>query len=994
MAQQKNALNTQFEINQAVYVSQPQHKEGRLEGIVEFFGQVDFASGKWVGVRLTGNSIGAGNTNGEVSGKQYFSCDTNCAVFVRPDQVTKRKLSRIDELRLRRAAIMTMTPVRQKYQSKSCSDVTNVTDVTVSRSLSKIEEIRARRETFRQHRLKFESPNSSVKSDNASRGFGSESSRRGAGSLSNASFHASNNENSLPPRCSPRLLYQSNQNNDGNDVKVAEQQKKLQEEQQKNETRLKRIIELENTMEMICQKLDNRSKELHNKEEETTMLRQSLSDAQHSVVGNEVELAKQQKKLLDEQQKNETMRNRLSELEDDVEIIYKKFDETAKKLQYKEEETMLLRQSLSNCQQGALGNETEMAEQGKILEEEQKKNVTMRNRITELEDNIVMINKTQEDTSKKIQKKEEETDMLRKSLSDPRNCVFGNDMIVVEQQNNIPNEVEENDTMRNKINELEGNIAVITKKLDETSEKLQNKEEETSKLRQLLSDAQHSIFGFKLRAAKLEQEVNKAKAEAGAGAGFGTYEIPFKKELQERIFMHMEHELETSREELEAERILKSAEAQELHDVKESLYNMEQEVKTTLACSLPSSPSAFGNESDVKIQLQALQAQVTMLQINFTELNDENDHKTKELETLQKALDLAKQDGLENGRKVQQSEVSAMEAFLKIKDDEIESQRQELDSLKESLQKEKERADRFAVHAEELKLQDNKIDQSNEYVSTVETDDEEVSRLKVCLSRVEQDACYFKSKYEELLLTNETEALLASATEEETKEVESVLQELGQEEAACILQELEEEEVEEVQPLLKELRQKEGNIPLYETEEDTMKQNATAADKELRRVLDEMDMFFDEPEKQQKSDTQVLGQPQSALPESQESLRKEGRDDNCVEEEKLFADVNPSSITQATNKESTNTDDEAIDPERELSNTEPSIHKFEETARSLEEGGGTKRGRNKITFWKRLNGKGNKGKSNVNITKSSKTNKVKINSLLCGPREVEKMGEF
>jgi hypothetical protein len=72
-----------------------------LEGAVAFLGTVDFdTNNDWVGVRLTGKSVGQGNNDGTVQGKSYFKCPAACGMFVRAASVTKRSLTRLEELRL------------------------------------------------------------------------------------------------------------------------------------------------------------------------------------------------------------------------------------------------------------------------------------------------------------------------------------------------------------------------------------------------------------------------------------------------------------------------------------------------------------------------------------------------------------------------------------------------------------------------------------------------------------------------------------------------------------------------------------------------------------------------------------------------------------------------------------------------------------------------------------------------------------------------------
>mmetsp|Transcript_41066 Transcript_41066/g.60814 ORF Transcript_41066/g.60814 Transcript_41066/m.60814 type:complete len:796 (+) Transcript_41066:176-2563(+) len=54
-------------------VSIPDATYGALQGIVAFVGEVHFADGIWVGVQLTGPSIGKGNCDGSRKGTRYFS---------------------------------------------------------------------------------------------------------------------------------------------------------------------------------------------------------------------------------------------------------------------------------------------------------------------------------------------------------------------------------------------------------------------------------------------------------------------------------------------------------------------------------------------------------------------------------------------------------------------------------------------------------------------------------------------------------------------------------------------------------------------------------------------------------------------------------------------------------------------------------------------------------------------------------------------------------
>ena len=93
--------SSSLQINDPVHVTRD---SGKIEGVVAFLGPVEFDQqhGDWVGVRLTGPSVGLGKNDGSVQGKSYFSCPPNCGVFVRESHVTKRNLTRLEALRLKR----------------------------------------------------------------------------------------------------------------------------------------------------------------------------------------------------------------------------------------------------------------------------------------------------------------------------------------------------------------------------------------------------------------------------------------------------------------------------------------------------------------------------------------------------------------------------------------------------------------------------------------------------------------------------------------------------------------------------------------------------------------------------------------------------------------------------------------------------------------------------------------------------------------------------
>ena len=100
MASKSSPLDSSFSLKDPVWVRR--HDE-TLEGIVEYLGSVSFANGQdWVGVRLTGDAMGRGKNNGTVHGRHYFDAHTNCGLFVRKSVLQKRRLNKLEELRLKR----------------------------------------------------------------------------------------------------------------------------------------------------------------------------------------------------------------------------------------------------------------------------------------------------------------------------------------------------------------------------------------------------------------------------------------------------------------------------------------------------------------------------------------------------------------------------------------------------------------------------------------------------------------------------------------------------------------------------------------------------------------------------------------------------------------------------------------------------------------------------------------------------------------------------
>jgi dynactin 1 len=152
-----------FQLDDPVQIERD--SQNPLEGIVAHVGPVKFEEGDdWVGVRLTGSSIGEGKNDGSVQGEEYFSCDMNCGVFVRAARVSRRTLSKLEEVRLKRELKLSNakyeSPTRGQARRKNSlcsigetpetcsgnSTVATTATETPGRSFNtRLDEIRARR---------------------------------------------------------------------------------------------------------------------------------------------------------------------------------------------------------------------------------------------------------------------------------------------------------------------------------------------------------------------------------------------------------------------------------------------------------------------------------------------------------------------------------------------------------------------------------------------------------------------------------------------------------------------------------------------------------------------------------------------------------------------------------------------------------------------------------------------------------------------------------
>jgi chromosome segregation ATPase len=155
-----------LQCNDPVFVLSTSNQQ--LEGVVLYVGAVPeldrSSSSIYFGVRLTGASAGHGTNDGSILSSsdasttvRYFDCPPNCGLFVTPDQVTKRNLTKLEALRLRRelasSSSSSSTVAAPVASAVPSGRITPPRDSVVpsggGTAKSRLEELRLRREALK-----------------------------------------------------------------------------------------------------------------------------------------------------------------------------------------------------------------------------------------------------------------------------------------------------------------------------------------------------------------------------------------------------------------------------------------------------------------------------------------------------------------------------------------------------------------------------------------------------------------------------------------------------------------------------------------------------------------------------------------------------------------------------------------------------------------------------------------------------------------------------
>lgn len=135
-----------YSLNDPVFV----HRDGgeKLEGVVAFLGKVAFSEGDdWVGIRLTGRHAGRGKNDGQVKNQRYFKCPPGSGIFVRQAALEARKLTKLEQLRLRRelASQGGASSAASSSATPPSSSKPSATAASTAGRQSRLDELRQRR---------------------------------------------------------------------------------------------------------------------------------------------------------------------------------------------------------------------------------------------------------------------------------------------------------------------------------------------------------------------------------------------------------------------------------------------------------------------------------------------------------------------------------------------------------------------------------------------------------------------------------------------------------------------------------------------------------------------------------------------------------------------------------------------------------------------------------------------------------------------------------
>mmetsp|Transcript_24759 Transcript_24759/g.28236 ORF Transcript_24759/g.28236 Transcript_24759/m.28236 type:complete len:326 (+) Transcript_24759:265-1242(+) len=130
----------ELQVNDPVYVICYHYtsKKKHFEGIVAYLGPVKFGDrdtqDDWVGIQLTGDSVGNGKNDGSVLGERYFTCRPSSGIFVRKNKVIRRVLTRLEFLRSQKELAMEKAT---KIRNTSLSMTDNNLSTTVSAAIQR-----------------------------------------------------------------------------------------------------------------------------------------------------------------------------------------------------------------------------------------------------------------------------------------------------------------------------------------------------------------------------------------------------------------------------------------------------------------------------------------------------------------------------------------------------------------------------------------------------------------------------------------------------------------------------------------------------------------------------------------------------------------------------------------------------------------------------------------------------------------------------------------
>lgn len=590
--------SSELQLNDAISIVRTPAKgqqQQPLEGIVAHLGSVKFGdcSDDWVGVRLTGSSVGLGKNDGSVQGERYFSCGINSGIFVRKNTVVKRALTKLEQLRLRREIAVakargraarpveqierndtntstctdpTISPLSASQKSVESSDDTGVLSTQISDLLSQVTNLQSNLDQVSE-KLKTK-----VDVENQSRSISSSQSETKPNEICISEMEEDPNV--------------SDKEGGGKDSSI--ESKELcspQSQMKQSEIKLDSSSNEENNEEMADPQHDKEPAQSTIAQPNDTVVKSGKGLGNGDTKRTEIKPDKENIQILTNKSKQEESNNEDSEADQSDQVHSKFIIETSKLYQQSCDNPQLkIEEKNEAVPSTAAEHSSELEEQSELMDDLQKNRCEehdeheVRSQASQflqkmkvlLHDETSEVDHPKEDIAMDVHVEERgkkaEKQAEAASATSEENQAYNESWRSEEselqnaEQSNINEDKIENERLQARLNEMELYVFRLQSKLNEMSDRLRKKDQETDFLRESLSKAIWDAEDHINRSSSSEVHSPPPKRRQKRG---NLEAISEAEEFDADLVGRLEAALEVSQKELRSERVARAAEAEQ-----------------------------------------------------------------------------------------------------------------------------------------------------------------------------------------------------------------------------------------------------------------------------------------------------------------------------------------------------------------------------------------------------------------------------------------------